>query len=384
MTTRPASGIRTPLLVLLFIWLLGAMAAALPAQDAESKTVIVEGVASAIDNMRARDDAINDAYRQAVSEAAGVFVDAATMTRESELIGDKILTRAAGYVKSRRILDEGEEDGIYRVRLECEVVMGALKDDLIALEILKSRLGLPRVMVIGDERADGDPLLSRSSATEIEALLIDRGFDLVAKDFIDLRKARDIVLSNSDAEAAAFGQEMGAEVVITYTASADYEGAGMTYGMRLEKYRASITVRAVKVDTGAMMAAASGVELGSAEGRTTAARKALENVGRVIAPELFAKVRDAWMKDAEGGTRLELVVTGIDFQTANLIYQDLQELRGVTDVGQPQMARGVFTYRLTGSLQGFGLAQRVSDNFGLVITEVTQNRVKAEAPPAEE
>lgn len=371
------------LLSVLLTLLLAALAAQAPAQDGEVRRVVAEGVASAIDNMRARDDAIADAYRAAVAEAAGVFVDAATMTRESELIADKILTRAAGYVRARRILDEREEDGMYRVRVECEVVLAPLKDDLIAIEILKSRLGMPRLMVIGDERADGEPLLSRSAATEIEAHLIEKGFDLVAKDFIDLKKARDIVLANDDAEAAAYGAELGAEVVVTYTVSADYEGAASTYGMRLERYRASITLRAVKVDTAAMMAAASGVELGSAEGRTTAARKAMENVGRVIAPEVFAKVRDAWSADADGGTRLELVVTGIDFRTANLIYQDLQELRGITDVGQPQMARGVFTFRLRGSLQGFGLAQRVSDIFGLDILEVTQNRVKAAAPAAE-
>lgn len=373
LTPRPA--------FLMHLALLACLAAPIAAQEGDLREVTVQGISSTKERGRARDDAIENGMRRAVEQAAGVFVDAASVSENFELIADKILTKAAGYVRTYKILSEKEENGIYFVEMTCWVGLVELKEDLIALELLKSRLGYPRVMVIGDEFSDGTRLEGRSVATAIENFLRTKGFDLVAKDFVEAGKERDAALSqkvyDDYAQAAALGGRFGAEMVVAYGAQADYEGPDTSYGVHWERYRSSVTIRLVKVDTAAVMASLGDKSLGTSGGREGAARKALENIGEAIAPAVFEKIVETWSGDIEGGTTLELVVTGLDFKSANTLYYKLTELTGIKSVGQPELTGNVAMYRLKGSLQGFGLAQHVSEAFGLEIDEVTGNRVKA-------
>jgi len=354
--------------------LLGATVA--PAQDV--KVVVAEGMGAARDNLRARDDAIQDALRRAVEQGVGTLVDAGTLTKNYELVADKVLSVAAGYVRTYEILDERREGDILRIRIRAEVAMAQLNEDLVALELLKQRLGYPRVMVVGVERADAQEISSNSVAVSIENFLITKGFDLVDKSTIEAGKARDVALNFDDYSAAqALGQRYGAEVLVTYQADADYSGGDVIYGTQFERYRGQVNVRVIKVDTAALMASVGSTDMGAAGGRLAGARKALENAGAKAAPSVFQKIVDTWQADVEGGTRLELVIQGVDFKTSNSIYLDLQEMRGVTSVGNPQMVRDTVTIQLKGDIQGFGLAQRISTQFpNLEIEEVTQNRVK--------
>jgi hypothetical protein len=345
------------------------------------QTVVAEGFGGGEDSLRARDDAINDALRRAVEQAVGTFVDAGTLTENYELIADKILTKAGGYVRSYKILSEEEIDGVLQITIRADVITAPIQNDLIALELLKQRLGYPRVMVIGTEHIDGQPSDSRNVATAIENFLAGKGVDLVDAEFVELGKARDVALAVDDfVQAQALGQRFGAEVIITYKANADHTGSEIIYGNLFEKYRANVTTRIVKVDTAALMASVSESDIGAAGSRPSGARKAMENTGSTMAPTILDKTVEAWQRDVEGGTRLELIVQGIDFRTSNDIFLALQEARNITSVGQPQMVKDTVTYQLKGSLQGFGLAQRLIELYpDLEISEVTQNRVKATA-----
>jgi len=362
--------------------ILAVMAGAAFAQEGDVKVVVAEGVSAAIDPDQARDRAREDALRRAVEQAAGVLVDAATMTENYELLADKIFTNASGYVRTFRVLEEKKDpDGMYRIRLEAEVVMGNLKSDLMGLELLRQRLGYPKVMVVGEETVDNVTQNSRMVATEIENFLLSKEFDLVARDFQEMNKARNAALASvgqgSLEEVVRLGNQYGAEVVVTYQANADYNGANNTYGVGFEAYMAKMSIRIIKVDTAAIMASMEATELGSNPGRQSAAQRALTMVGKKAAPELFERIVQVWSKDLEGGTQLELVVVGIDFKTASAIKRDLIELQGVKSVGNPEIVGNVVTFRLKGQVQGFDLAERVETNFQLTIEEVSGNRVKA-------
>jgi hypothetical protein len=57
------------------------------------------------------------------------------MVENYVLIKDKIISCSAGYIKNSRIVHELVQDGIYNVKVECEVEGGALKKDLISHDI---------------------------------------------------------------------------------------------------------------------------------------------------------------------------------------------------------------------------------------------------------
>ena len=79
------------------------------------------------DVANARDKALADAFRKAVEQAIGAMVSSETVVENYQLISDKILTRARGFVKTYNVISEGEiEEGLYQVEIEAQVASAAL------------------------------------------------------------------------------------------------------------------------------------------------------------------------------------------------------------------------------------------------------------------
>jgi hypothetical protein len=118
-----------------------AAAPALPVLAQESRTVAAEGVAAIQGDARdiARDAALEDARKRAVEQAIGFLVDAQTQVENYQLIGDKVLSRARGYIKRHNITSETVDSGLLRVRIDAEVALVRLSDDLSGLGIHLSR-----------------------------------------------------------------------------------------------------------------------------------------------------------------------------------------------------------------------------------------------------
>ncbi len=111
-------------------------------------TVLSEGVASVhYSKDVARDRAIEDALRRAVEQALGTFISSETIVENYQLIQDRILSRAGGYVAGYRIVSEGIEDGLYRVRILARVRKGELQNDAEAIRTLILRRGRPTLYV---------------------------------------------------------------------------------------------------------------------------------------------------------------------------------------------------------------------------------------------
>ncbi len=111
-------------------------------------TVLSEGAASLHYSVDvARDKAIEDALRRAVEQALGTLISSETIVENYHLIQDRILSRAEGYVAGYRIVSEGIEDSLYRVRILAHVRKGRLQDDAEAIRSLIMRMGRPLIYV---------------------------------------------------------------------------------------------------------------------------------------------------------------------------------------------------------------------------------------------
>jgi hypothetical protein len=106
-----------------------------------------------------------------------------------------------------------------------------------------------------------------------------------------------------------------------------------------------------------------------------AARKALLELGYSAAPEVMDRLVEKWESDF----KLELVVSDADYEFLARIKAELEEARGVKTVGQIELTGSVGIIRLTATIPGSGLAERLRGAFGqdLRIEEITESRVKA-------
>ena len=109
------------------------------------KTVTVVGAAPIEGGIPAtRERALQQAFRMAVEQVAGVIVESETLVENMMLFEDNILTRTQGYVRDFKILFEEEQDGVLSLEVDVEVVPGRLSRDLQSLGILLRRVGVRR------------------------------------------------------------------------------------------------------------------------------------------------------------------------------------------------------------------------------------------------
>jgi hypothetical protein len=119
---------------------------------ARATEVEAEGVAAILNNNMAgaRKQALLNAQRNAVEQGVGLVLDSNTVSQNFEIIRDKVLTSAQGFVSKFVVLNEGAlPDGqSYKVKIRAEVSQDLLQDRLAALRILHKAMGNKRVMVI--------------------------------------------------------------------------------------------------------------------------------------------------------------------------------------------------------------------------------------------
>jgi|GEM_PF-2400284 len=97
-----------------------------PVRDQEKKTtpkkeqtqeVIAEGVGATTD------EAVKDAYRNAVRQVVGAVVDAETLVKNDEIIDDKVLTYSDGFIKDYEEVDGSKnvKGGLHRIKIKAQV-----------------------------------------------------------------------------------------------------------------------------------------------------------------------------------------------------------------------------------------------------------------------
>ena len=84
---------------------------------ATTEEVIAEGVGATAD------EAIKDAFRNAVRQVVGTVVDAETLVKNDEVIDDKVLTYSDGFIKGYEEVDGSKKvkGGLHRIKIKAQV-----------------------------------------------------------------------------------------------------------------------------------------------------------------------------------------------------------------------------------------------------------------------
>jgi hypothetical protein len=374
----------TPVLLLLLPFLF--VSSGLLAQE-ESKTVTAEGVAMIqgghVDI--ARDAAIQDAQQRAVEQAIGILIDSQTQVENYQVISDKILSQTKGYIKRYNVSGETAEGNLLRVHINAEVSLGKLSDDLSGIGILLGQMHKPRTMIMVAEQNVNKEWIAwwwgrrgqPADLSVVETTLMDRfsekGFEMidhqVAAKEIKVTAAYEVQDLTAQ-QAKTLGNQADAEVVITGKAVSKIAGE---IGGGMKSGQADLSVKAVRTDTGQVIASASTHAAAVHINELTAGNEALKKAATEAADQMIGKILALYSKEVGGTRSINITVIGLN-KNQFVRFKDVlrKEVRGIKDLHERSYSGT--TAKI--SVDSKSSAQNLSDeltlkDFGTFTVEVT-------------
>lgn len=359
------------------------------------EVVMAEGMAAVIsgNTVIARDKALDDALRKAVEQTVGTLVSSDTMTENFKVIHDKILAQTTGYIERYKVLSEGREGDVFKVKIQAEVGMANLTDDLRALGVLHSMKEKPKVMVIINEKnagvfgTTGSEEGGQAESTIIEKLL-NAGFNVVDPQTVKANITREKALRLLEGDpraAAAAGLQYGAQVVITGKAISKNAGAKL-YGTQMQSIQATLQARVITTDNARIIASRSEQGRQAHIDEVQGGALAIKEAGERLADLLISDILSQWKKEVYGRSQeISLVITGLSsYNSLSAIKHYLQkETQGVKALNQRSFTGGIAELMLDYGGKATNLADELSTRkfkgFRLEPTNVTPNRIDLKA-----
>jgi hypothetical protein len=131
-------------------------------------------VAKGGDESKAYDEALKQALRSAVEQAAGVLITADTTTLNSQLVRDQVYSRASGYVKKFDVISKKVDKGVMTVVVKADVGTADLDKDLEAVKGLIGRLHRNKLIIVTQEQAVDEKGITTKS--EVLSTALTEGF----------------------------------------------------------------------------------------------------------------------------------------------------------------------------------------------------------------
>jgi hypothetical protein len=314
----------------------------------ETKMVTAEGVAAIQGNARdiARDAALEDAQKRAVEQAIGILIDSQTQVENYQVISDKILSQTKGYITRYSIAGETADSGLLRVRINAEVSLGKLTDDLSGIGILLGQMHKPRtIMLVAEQNVGhewyawwwGGRMASQMDMGVVENTFMDvftqKGFEFIdhataVKEFTvtSAYKVQDLTAT----QAKTLGKEVDAEVVIVGKAFAKLYG---DIGGGMKSVQADLSLKAVRTDTGQVIAATTAHGAAVHITPETAGIEALKKASTTAAEEIMGKILAVYSREVGSTRSVNITVTGLT-KNQFVKFKDVlrNQVRGIKDL----------------------------------------------------
>ncbi len=377
-----------------------------PAQT-QTQTVVADGMAGVQgDPALARDNAIQDALRKAVEQAVGTMVSSETLVENFQVVRDNIYNKSAGYVKEYKIVKESPGKDLHTVTISAVVGVGDLKNDLGALGLMQARVGKPRTLFMIAEQNIGQEMVlywwgywgkggaafagqsveMAVSETVMKEEFMNKGFNVIDISAVtgkfEISNAYRIA-DLTDTGAREIGRKMGAEIIVKGKALAK-EGP-RTAGSAVGSYLADITVSAIRVDNGQVLASARDQGVARHIAQHVGGNNALEQAGRNVSGKLIDQILAKWTGETSGGQLAQITINGLGSMKELVKIKEFlkSQVRGVQNVIQRSYEGGVAVLEVDakGTAQSIGdeLAKKDFPGFDLDVTSATANTLEIKA-----
>lgn len=374
---------------------------------AQSQTVTAEGIAGLQgDQGIARDNALRDAQRKAVEQAVGMMVASETLVENFQVLKDSIYSKSQGYIQKYDIVKEGAQKDLYSVTISATVATGNLKNDLSALGLLIARVGKPRTLFMiaeqnigqemyffwwslfgrGGQSFSGQTVDMAVSETVLKEEFLNKGFNVVDVSAVtgkfEISNAYRVA-DLTDTGAREIGRKMGAEVIIKGKALA--KPGPKAPGSDVGSYLADITVSAIRVDNGQVLASARDSAPARHVSQNVGGNQAIENAARKVADKLIEQITAKWTGEMSGGQLVQITIRGLSGMKDLVKVKDFlqSQVRGVQSVIQRGFEGGVAVLEVDAksSAQQIGdeLARKDFGALDLDVTAATANTLEVTA-----
>jgi hypothetical protein len=349
------------------------------------------------DKAAARDRALEDAQRKAVEQAMGTMISSESITQNYQLIDDRILSLSSGYIKSYSIVSESTAGGELEIEIAAKVGMEKLSDSLQTIKSLIRRMDKPKIMVLiaeqsirEEEQTDADKdsgsvVLSATNLGIAENALIEyfraKGFEFVDRQALAgrIEVADPLTLVNDKERIRKIAHLTDAQVVIFGQAQSRTGGkvSGIYSG------QANISLRALKTDTGEIIAASTAHGAVPFVDPSTANTKALAEAATRISQKLMDQILRQWQRESGGTRNVALTIKGVSYAEVRKFRSWLPKyVRGVRSVHQRSLQGNIaeLDIDMQGSAQNLAdeLSEKKFNDKSIEVLDLLPNKVNIE------
>lgn len=286
-----------------------------------------ESVVKFDDYARAKDEAIQEAQKNAIVEAIGTVINSTAVVENARFVGETISESTKGYVESYDIIETGEdkEYKIFWIEIEAKVGMDMIEDNPMAIMHEIDSALFPRFITEIEEKGvgtNGEEWETQAFASKLQGEL-DKKYKFT---FVES------------------GSKVKPDIVIKGTMTAQSAGL-VREGGKMRSFNASGEISVV-ID-------ADGTEFGNTScgfnaphiSDIKAANKALEGAAEKAAEEVAKKILAYWAEKRINGDEFTLQISGLDDFIVQRDYERKikEHIRGVADVFKEETAGAAFT-----------------------------------------
>ena len=346
------------LLIPCSLFLLAFFAPLCHAKEAAPDDLIVVGAGMAAltdDSAGSEEEAVWDAKRNAVEQAAGFFLKARAVGRDFQLESDRIEARTDGFVRkweiipgSRRIETAGNGK-ILRLKIRATVALLPVIRKLEDIRDVYEDLERPRlrVSVVGDA-ANG------AAKRTLLAALLAQGFEIAAGDGAEIT-----LLARVDAEPIV---KLG-DKDSTYGIGESVAACRAVVTLQIQSEASEQTLFTAKSE------GAGNSFQSDADARSEAIQSAAQSLMEQDDGILLRRLLILWARERQEGHAVALEVTRLDSARIALLREKLREMRGyVRSLGETETAQKT-TFRFLTRLESRAVRRRLAalrlDNLGL-------------------
>lgn len=354
------------------------------AQVKDLKIITSEGQAAGTD-ANAMEQAKQDALRRAVEEACGAFITGQTKTKNYAAVYDKAMSLAVGYVTEFEVRERRVEAGVSYCKITAKVSTAAFEQEWARLLHTIDREGNPRCVVVVVEDNDPDDRTPPKTGGVVQSVLenffLKKGVQLMDRSGSDEARARDMGLAaiNDDVnKLAAMAAAFKADVVVRGVAEAKRAGTSELGGRVVNKYSATINVRAYHADSAQMLMSntytATLLTTQQNAGDEAFKKCAEDNAGRIL-----QDIGEAWRQRQNVRRISQVTLENCSREDFKAFETALRKVDGVQDVRLKELVNNVCQVEVDWSYDLERLIRRIEDlkvaGASYVVTEQTHDRV---------
>lgn len=325
----------------------------------------------------ARQQALNDALRQAVEQVMGAYISSSSTLRTTDAFEDlqqRLMKRSDGFGRVTQVLQESQSGGIYTVTVRVAVSRPSLEKELKAFLTLK---GDPRIIVAIPESILRRVVPDPAAETEIQRSLIAAGYRVIDLKQAELNALRDVTREGTSGQALReLRTRYQADLLVTGEAFA--EEYGNVLGQRA--YSARLELKIVDLATAQVIYSDAFTGTGVGNTDAVAGKTALQNVARTAAPALPGSLL-SWLSGngKAAGRTFTVRIQGLpSFSALNTTLATLRNTASVTTVLNRHFdaAGALVEVEYSGAPEELAV---LLEQLGFVVTSVTAGEITVAA-----